>query len=927
MPPKRGRLPKKETTVSPVADGKVSPKTNSKTDTGLETNYKVTVNPPAWILPNRVSFGPWIDTTFKYRKVRYPVCSECEEGESCQPKIAVSSVSLFPHQDFIKDYMQFASPYRGLLVYHGLGSGKTASSIIAAEILMNHMSVTVMLPASLRDNYINEVKKYGSTFFNTKQHWTFVNKEGAVKQAVEKLKISPEILKKNKGVWIPDSTLAPNFNTLGETARVQIETQIHNIIENRYNFINYNGLQRKSIEKMVADGKNPFDGKTIIIDEIHNLISRIVNGRKIGSALYKLLMTAKNCKLILLSGTPIINYPYEIAYILNLITGPLKFYELKASKASEFKRDAIETVLLENEFVDDFVIDISGRKLVLFLLPQGFHYVNRKLTRVARYTGAIKSHEDIISEIVQELKKKIGHDFNKRTTAKDTTLFPEKKEDFDMLFVNEEEGTIRNPRLFMKRALGTVSYYNTFSPELFPSWKIEEVPVPMNTSQFNLYEKSRADERKKESLRTFKKQAAEGLFSNSGQVYRFFSRAVCNFVFPETIKRPFPSKLSDMKKEIDDDEDIINVMDKMDEEDTKSKKQEEYAKRLEECLSAIRSKKEDYLSLSEVSKYSPKFEKIITNIMSSPGGVLVYSQFRKVEGLGLLGIALEANGWSEFKIKKAGTDWVIDMTDEELSKPSYAAFTGNNEESRILLKIFNNELESIPEGIKKVLGEGSNLRGDIIKAFMITQSGAEGISLKNVRQVHIVEPYWNHIRMDQVIGRAVRTCSHVALPPSERNVQIYIYYSVFTKEQKDASFTLRTLDKSATSDEYLFQIAKKKKAITDGLLEMLQKASVDCVLNAKYHGLRCFSFPVNMNDDKFTLQHDILLEEQDGSYKNALEKNTWSGQLLKTKKGNFVIKEGTNDVYDYDAYMQSGKVIKVGTLAQNGTTRVIKFVD
>jgi hypothetical protein len=82
-----------------------------------------------------------------------------------------------------------------------------------------------------------------------------------------------------------------------------------------------------------------------------------------------------------------------------------------------------------------------------------------------------------------------------------------------------------------------------------------------------------------------------------------------------------------------------------------------------------------------------------------------------------------------------------------------------------------------------------------------------------------------------------------------------------------------------------------------------------------------------MNDDKFTLQHDILLEEQDGSLKNALEKSTWSGQLLKTKKGNFVIKEGTNDVYDYDAYMQSGKVIKVGTLVQKGTTRVIKFVD
>ena len=899
----------------------------------LATSYGLTVQPKSWVLPNRVKFGPWIDNTFRYKKKAYTKCTECEEGEACPVKFAVQSTSLFPHQEFIKDYMQFASPYRGLLVYHGLGSGKSCSSIAAAEILLNSMDVCVMLPASLRDNYINEVKKCGCDFFKPNQHWQFTKGTGSPESRTL-LKVSSEVIKKNGGLWIPTQDKEPNYKGLSETQRVQIQTQIHDMIEQRFTFINYNGLQRKTIENMIVDGKNPFDNKAIIVDEIHNLVSRIVNGRQIGGAVYKLLMTATNCKLILLSGTPIINYPFEIAYILNLITGPIKYYELKANKNSEFNRDTIEECLVENAFVDDFSIDISGRRITVNLLPLGFHVVDRKNSKVARYPGAVKSHEDIMDTVISGLKK-VKHDMNKKFSSKETTLFPEKREDFDMLFVNEEQGTTRNQRLFMKRALGTVSYYNSFSPELFPSWRIHDVPAPMNSLQFTQYEKSRADERKKESgVSKFKKNNSDGLFGNSGQVYRFFSRAVCNFVFPAHIKRPFPSKLSDMKKEIDDEDDVIEALGKDQGEDDavdkKSKKVEEYQRQLEQCLQDLYKEKDNFLSKENLAKYSPKFAKVIENLDKVKGNTLVYSQFRKVEGLGVLGLALQANGWAEFKIKKEGNGkWKVNMTEEELKRPCYAAFTGNNEESRIILKIFNNETDGVPTTIQGVIARRNNLRGDIIKTLMITQSGAEGLSLKNTRQVHILEPYWNHIRLDQVIGRAVRTCSHVALEPEERNVEVFVYYSTFTKEQKDAPafFTLRTLDKSMTSDEYLYGIAKKKKAITDGLLDMLKKASIDCVLNGKHHGIKCFAFPVNMDSNLITRQPNINMEEHNVSFAKGVEEKEWKGQLLRTKKGNFVIKEGTNDVYDYDAYMNSGKVTKVGTITKEGTSRIIKFVD
>lgn len=894
--------------------------------TDYPARYNIGVHSKSgWVLPNRVDFGNWIDRTFKYKNIEYTKaatkaeCSECE-NDTC-PAIKLKTMSLFPHQQFIKDYVQFDTPYRGLLVFHGLGSGKTCSSIAAAEILLNHMEVVIMLPASLKNNYINEIKKCGSLFFYTKQHWTFTKDKAIIKSFEEKYNIDSKLAKKLEGLWIPNPNLDSNYNELDENKKAEIDYQYTYIIEKKYKLISYNGLKRDHIEKMAANGGNPFDNKVVIIDEVHNLISRIVNGRLIGSAIYKLLFTAKNCKLILLSGTPIINYPHEVAYLVNLISGPITYYELKANKNTEFDRGVIESILLENTHVDDFIIDSYTKKITIFLVPYGFHVADREQHKVKRLKEK-REGDDIINEIVEAMNKR-KLDISKRIGVKHTTLLPEKREEFDGLFINEGAVAVVNQRLFMKRILGTVSYYNSYSPDLYPSWSIEEVPVEMTTGQFNLYEKSRAEERKKETMSSRRSKGSDkGLFGNNGQVYRFFSRAICNFVFPEGIKRPFPSKLSDMKNEIDEDEEAAEEM--AVEEKDKRARTEEYQRLLNQCLSELYANKEEYLSLDNIGKYSMKFKTILNNIFDSQGNVLVYSQFRRVEGLGVLGMALEAHGWREFKLSREGDSWVL--PEEIIPGRMYMTFTGNNDESRLLLKIFNGEFDGLPKSIVEGLKGLDNLRGDIIKVIMITQSGSEGISLKNTRQVHIVEPYWNHIRLDQVIGRAVRTCSHVALPAEERNVKVFVYYSVLSNEQIKSSFTIRAKDKSMTSDEYLYDIAKRKKKIIDELLMMLKRASVDCMLNGKHHGLKCFAFPVNMSDNGIIHQIDINLEEGNASFERKLEQKQWNGQLLKTKKGNFVIKEGTNEVYDYDAYVESGKVVKVGVIEMKDGKRIIKWL-
>lgn len=913
----------------------------------METVYDIEVSPKNWVLPNRVKFPVWIDKTFKYghksTKQIEKLIEKCDEGQPCS-SAKINKINLFPHQHLIKDYMQFDSPYRGLLLYHALGVGKTAASIASAEILMNYMDVIIMLPASLRNNYINEIKNYGKYFYRLKQFWEFINlkniKNSELEEFSKSLSLSNAFIKKQNGLWIPNNSKGKaNYSELSKENQISINIQINNTIQGKCEFINYNGLNREKIKALIVNG-NPFDNKCIIIDEIHNLISRIVGGRSIGKALYNLLKTAKNCKLILLSGTPIINYPYEISYLINLITGPRIQYELSFLKDSEVNLEKLG-LLLNINTVDYYIYDKNTRKVNIIFLPVGFikDLKDKNKNQVIRDSELNKDSEIELNEIINNLKKE-GFKVGKLHKKHEFTTLPEKKEDFNKFFIKDM--TITNQNLFMRRILGTVSHYSVYSPDLYPSVEIIDVPTPMNDYQFLIYEKSRVEERKKESNMKFKNKNYDE-FSNSGQVYRFYSRANCNFVFPEAVKRPFPSALKQLKKEID-------VLD-LDENEMKSvtssaassaatgsssssasttasiSKSLDYGHQLKEALTKVFNG--PYLNKKELAQYSPKFKLILDKVDKAKGKCLIYSQFRTVEGLGLLGMSFKKIGYAEIKLKKVHGEYDFDIHPDDINKPKYMMFTGSNEETQVLLNIFNSSFDNVPKLLKERLKEYNltdNLRGEIIKAIMITQSGAEGVSLKHVRQVHILEPYWNHIRMDQVIGRAVRTASHVELPPNERNVLVYIYYSVFSEKQLNNSFTIKTLDKGKTSDEYIYNIAKRKKSLTDGILDMLKKASVDCGINTKStNNLKCFNFPTNLDDDQITTPNNINQEMEDAQYK--LEKLEFEASIYLTKKGNFLVNKKTNEVYDYDIYINTEKLVKLGVFSKDSNGKyTIKLI-
>ena len=368
-----------------------------------------------------------------------------------------------------------------------------------------------------------------------------------------------------------------------------------------------------------------------------------------------------------------------------------------------------------------------------------------------------------------------------------------------------------------------------------------------------------------------------------------------------------------------------------------------YDKNINAALKQLADNKDKYLSPTALETYSPKFLNILENVkdIDHEGLHLVYSQFRTLEGVGIMKLVFEANGFIQFKIKKIGESWQLNMTDEDLANPNkFALYTGTetDEEKELIRNIFNGDWKYIPLGIETKLKTLAlnNMYGEVIKVLMISASGAEGISLKNVRYVHITEPYWHPVRMEQVIGRARRICSHKDLPEELRTVNVFLYLMTFSQKQleSDKSIEMRLQDVSKldgktpmTSDEALYEIATIKENINMNILLAVKEASFDCALHSKVGSsekLKCFTFGT-LNTNKFSYYPSIAEEEMD----DVIEKNKgvrvssvtdfkWiDGVTYKYNKDN-------GEVYDMESYKLGNPQI-VGKLEVIGTGKDAQY--
>ena len=239
----------------------------------------VIIKVSSYYMNNREIFINFINSLFEpYRQE----IQENKESISCDTIGQTSSdFSLLTHQKIVRDYLNLYTPYRGLLLYHGLGSGKTCTSIAIAEGMKDSKRVIIMTPASLRANYIEELKKCGDLLYKRNQYWEWVStveNQDALKTISVLLNLPQEYIRRHGGAFFINVKKPTNYNDLSDIDKKVLEEQLNEMIRQKYTFINYNGLRSRRLTEMTSNyTRNIFDNSVVIIDEAHNLISRIVN--------------------------------------------------------------------------------------------------------------------------------------------------------------------------------------------------------------------------------------------------------------------------------------------------------------------------------------------------------------------------------------------------------------------------------------------------------------------------------------------------------------------------------------------------------------------------------------------------------------------------------------------------------------------------
>lgn len=544
--------------------------------------------------------------------------------------------NLQPHQEAALKYF-ISSPNRGMLLLHQTGSGKTRTAIAIAEYFKYYKEVLVLAGKSLHDNFRKELRAFSKNI--DADRYRFVSS---------------------------------NANNMID----KLETNVDDIT----------GINVKSLN---------LNNKMVIIDEAHNLFVSMANGSKNATALYDMLMAAKNCRILLLTASGIINTIYEVVPALNICKGPI--------------------------FTED------GERI---------------------------------------------------------TLLPESSEDFTRYFIDEKNMRLKNTDKLANRIHGLVSYtgdlFNrkvfSFYEMLSKTLKKENYPdrlpikvelISMSSQQYGAYEQMR----EKERLETRNSIVGKGEKVILSQMWGGNSNLDITIPKEEMI-------------------DANNIIGGELRKSSMFKKSTSYRIRSRQVSNIYNAEGEDINAKIEI--YAPKIKAIGDKI--KPGlKTLIYSNFVKA-GINPMCSYLEHIGYKRFDPNNKNLD------DSILGY--YGIYSGevSPEDRTATLKAYNED-------------------DSPVNILLISSSGAEGLSTKNTRVIHIMEPYWNVERLLQVIARGIRYKSHETLPEKERNVQVHIYLAVPPKDVKPTE---------KSTDVYLFTEAARKYEINSQMIQLMARVAIDC---------------------------------------------------------------------------------------------------
>jgi hypothetical protein len=679
-----------------------------------------------------------------------------------------SDFELAPQQLFVRNFLSVQTPYNSLLLYHGLGSGKTCSAISVAEEMreyhkqmdINNRIIVVASP-NVQENF--KVQLFDDS----------------------KLKLI-------NGLWNISSCTGNNLlkeinpmNMTGLT-KENVIAQIKQIINKYYVFMGYTGFANYIIktsaleisEKMGTKKRNSliraklrkvFNNRLIIIDEVQNIRQTDDNPdkKRVAFELLKLVKNVENLRLLLLSATPMYNSYKEIIWLINLMN-------INDKRATIDVKDVFDAN-------GNFKIDENGEEV-------GRELLERKATGYISY-----------------VRGENPYTFPYRLWPKD--FAPE--------------------RTFLT---GTIPY---------PRTQLNGKPILQGLERVSVFLVETGEYQQKgytcflEKLKEGKTEIAFDTMEAFGYTLLQKPLQALNIIYPS--------------EELDDAAGLeppayanINTADLVGEGGLKRIMNYETMPYNKETGGFSYRYNFDYnpslpygpiFSPKEIGKYSGKIKNICDSIINSTGIIMVYTQYID-GGIIPVALALEELGFTRgdmpTSLLKARSppikkiDAVSFKTEAEHKK--MAAEEGAEPFSPAKYVIITGDKGLSPNNadiIKKVNDE-TNKDGRKIKVILFSMAGSEGLDYKCIRHVHIMDPWYNMSRVEQIIGRAVRTCSHKNLPFEKRNVEIYLYGSLLRGEDRT--------QKEAV-DLYVYRLAELKAVQIGNVSRVLKEVSVDCILN------------------------------------------------------------------------------------------------
>ena len=637
-------------------------------------------------------------------------------------KLCGADFELMPHQSFVKNFLSFQTPYNSLLLFHGLGTGKTCSAIGITEEMRNYMKQTgikqkIMIIASpnVQDNFMLQL---------------FDERKLVLENGVWNLNtcVGNAILKE----------INPTDAKGLESHRENIINQVKAIIKQYYIFMGYTQFANYISETLELKGstderiinqriKRTFNNSLIVIDEVHNIrmTEENLSKRRSADLLMQIAKYTDNMRLVLLSATPMYNSYEEIIWLTNLMNVNDGRKKIKISDIFEgpgkFKGEEGKKLLQKK--LNGYVSYVRGENPYTFpyrIYPEkdpNFVYPTEQMNgKPIDADGALKYVRVFINGIGEYQEK-----------------------GYNMIIDSIRNGSEEQDKAFEDK--DTFGYAILQKP-------LEALNIVYPSNDFN------------PNIEYSAEDSAELIASMIGK-----------------------SGLSNIMhyKELNTDKQY-NFR---------------YKPEIEEQYGRI-------FSSENLPKYSSKMAKICEIVKKSEGIILIYTQY--IDGGAVpMALALEEIGFSRYGSDK-GTKSLF-KTPPVPPTARYVMLTGD-------ATLSPNNDEDI-----KYLNQKENMDGKLVKVVIISRAAGEGIDFKNIRQVHIMEPWYNMNRIEQIIGRGVRNLSHCNLPFKKRNVEIFLHATSIGKGTVESA------------DLYVYRLAEQKAIEIGEVTRALKEIAVDCYLN------------------------------------------------------------------------------------------------